>query len=396
MTWFRLIAEELRLALGDSGTRMVLVGSVIIYAFFYPYPYSPEVQTHVPVVVVDEDHSSLSRQLIRMVDTGDTVRVAQRAASFDEATSLCRNGDVQGILLIPKEFENKVLKGAKAEVAIWSDAASFFTYRQVATGLLTTVKTLSAGIEIKRFRAKGMSDGAALAAMEPLPLQTVQLFNAAGGYATYVVPLVFALILQQTLLMGVGMVAGAQKEAGDRRWFSASPGLSGAAVMVSAKLVAYLLLYSGHALVYFGVLYRLYDFVHRGAILEMTIFMGLFLTPVILFSLTLSAVFRHKETSLFLLLFTSMPVIFLSGISWPVEALPSWLRNISLLIPSTAGIDGFLRISTMGASLRDVRADVMILAVLCLAYFITATVVFYINGRPEGLGDHGENSGSFF
>lgn len=383
MNWFRLVAAELQLALGDSGTRLLLWGSVIIYAFFYPYPYSPEVQTHVPVVVVDQDHSSLSRQLIRMVDTGDRVRVANRASSFEEAKSLCRLGDVQGILLVPEGFQKKVLKGMKAEVAIWSDATSFFTYRQLATGLLTTIKTLSAGIEIKRFRATGMGNEEALSAINPLPLQVVQLFNASGGYATYVVPLVFALILQQTLLMGVGMVAGAQREAGGRQWFSAGPGFSGAVVMVTAKLVAYLLLYSGHALFYFGVLHRFYDFVQRGAALDMALFMGLFLTPVILFALTLSVLFRHKEASLFLLLFTSMPVIFLSGISWPIEALPVWVRTASLAIPSTAGIDGFLRISTMGAGLGDVQANVKILAGLCVVYFMTATLVFYHHGRSE-------------
>jgi len=380
MTWFRLIAQELRLALGDTSCRLVLVGSVFIYAFFYPYPYSPEVQNNVPVVVVDEDQTSLSRQLIRMVDAGDRSRVTRRATSFDDAKILCENGEVQAILLIPNDFEKMVLKGGKAQLSLWIDATCFFTYRQVTTGLVTTVRTLSAGIEIKRFRAHGMNEEAAMAAMDPLPLQMIQLFNPSGGYGTYVVPMVFVLILHQTLFLGVGMVAGGRREAGDRTWFASSPGLSGAVVMVSAKVAAYLLLYSIHAVVYFGVLHRFYGFVERGAAVDMMIFMGLFLTTVILLALALSSCFRHKENSLFLLLFTSLPVLFFSGISWPVEALPVWLRVPSLLIPGTAGIDGFLRISTMGASLNDVRGDVMVLAGLSLVYFITAVLVFYKNG----------------
>jgi len=381
MSWFRLIAEELTLVLGDSATRLLLLGSVVLYAFFYPYPYSPEVQTHVPVAVVDLDHSSLSRQLIRMAGAGDRVRVARRTATLAEAKALCKAGEVQGILLVPEGFQGKALKGTKAEVAVWSEALSFFTYRQVATGLLTVARTLSAGIEIKRLRAAGLGEEAAFAAMDPLPLQIVQVFNPAGGYGTYVVPLVFALILQQTLLMGVGMVAGARAEAGDSSWFSAGPGLFGAVSMVTAKLAAYLLLYSIHALAYFGVLHRFYDFVERGAVFEMALMMALFLTAVILFALTLSVLFPHRETSLFVLIGTSMPAIFLSGISWPVEALPSWLRAVSFLIPSTAGIDGFLRISTMGAGLGDVAGDVKVLVGLALVYFITATWVFYKKGR---------------
>lgn len=377
MNWFRLIAGELSLALGDSATRLLLLGSVVLYAFFYPYPYSPEVQDHVPVVVVDLDHTSLSRQLIRMAGAGDRVRVAARAPTLDRAKGLCRSGEVQGIFLVPEGFQGKVLKGAKAEVAVWSEALSFFTYRQVATGLLVASKTLSAGIEMKRLTAAGLSEEAAFSAMEPLPLQTVQLFNPAGGYGTYVVPLVFALILQQTLLMGVGMVAGARSEAGDSSWFSAGPGLLGAVRAVSSKLAAYLLLYSIHALVYFGVLHRFYRFVARGAVCEMAVVMALFLVSVILFALTLSVLFPHRETSLFVLIGTSMPAIFLSGISWPVEVFPLWLRILSYGIPSTAGIDGFLRVSTMGAGLGDVAKDVAILAGLAVVYFFSAVWVFF-------------------
>ncbi|VFQ45873.1 ABC transporter permease [Desulfoluna butyratoxydans] len=377
MNWFRLVAGELSLALGDSATRLLLLGSVVLYAFFYPYPYSPEVQDHVPVVVVDLDHTSLSRQLIRMAGAGDRVRVAARAATLDRAKALCRSGEVQGIFLVPEGFQGKVLKGTKAEVAVWSEALSFFTYRQVATGLLSASGTLSAGIEIKRLRAAGLAEEAAFAATEPLPLQTVQLFNPAGGYGTYVVPLVFVLILQQTLLMGVGMVAGARSEAGDSSWFSPGPGLLGAVAAVSSKLVAYLLLYSIHALAYFGVLHRFYRFVARGAVCEMAVVMALFLVSVILFALTLSVLFPHRETSLFVLIGTSMPAIFLSGISWPVEVFPPWLRIFSYVIPSTAGIDGFLRVSTMGAGLGDVAKDVAILMGLVVVYFFSAVWVFF-------------------
>ncbi|WP_300668728.1 ABC transporter permease [Desulfoluna sp.] len=383
MNWFRLIAQELRLALGDTSCRLVLFGSVFIYAFFYPYPYSPEVQNNVPVVVVDQDQTSLSRQLIRMVDAGDRSRVTRRALSFDEAKSLCEKGEVQAILLIPGDFEKRVLKGGKVELSVWIDATCFFTYRQVTTGLLTTVRTLAAGIEIKRFRAKGMSEGAAMAAMDPLPLQVTQLFNPSGGYGTYIVPMVFILILHQTLFLGVGMVAGGRREAGDRSWFVASPGLSGAVSMVSAKVAAYLLLYSIHALFYFGVLHRFYDFVERGAVFDMMIFMGVFLTAVILLALALSACFQHRENSLFMLLFTSLPMVFLSGISWPVESIPSLLRVLSLAIPGTAGIDGFMRIATMGSTLGDVLLDVQVLAGLCLVYFVLATLIFYKNGQSE-------------
>ena len=376
MNWFSMVAKELAIALGDKATRLLLVGSVVIYAFFYPYPYKLEVQTEIPVAVVDLDHSSLSRQLIRMVAAGSEVIITKRPSSFDKARDACAMGDVQGILLIPQGFQAKVLSSKEAEVSIFSDATCFFTYRQVATDLLKTVKTLSAGIEIKRYRASGADETRALAMANPMPLSVVQLFNQAGGYGTYVVPLVFALILQQTLVMGVGMVAGGRREMGDAAWFSAKPGFGAAALSVLAKLAAYLVLYSIHALLYFGVLHRLYGVLERGHVAEMILVMLLFLSAVILMALVVAAFFKTKESSLFVLLFTSMPVIFLSGISWPIEAIPAWVRLPSFLLPSTTGIDAFVRVSIMGASVWDLGFQVAVLTGLCVGYFLLALYLF--------------------
>jgi hypothetical protein len=71
-------------------------------------------------------------------------------------------------------------------------------------------------------------------------------------------------------------------------------------------------------------------------------------------------------------LFTSLPSVFLAGFAWPLEAAPSWLRAFSLLVPSTSGIAGFLRLTEMGAALRHVRFEWVVLWALAAAYFLLA------------------------
>jgi ABC-2 type transport system permease protein len=363
---FRAAREEARCAFRDPGALLILVGAVVLYSFFYPIPYRPQVLREVPVVIVDLDETPLSRQLVRMADAHPLLHVAERASSLDAAQALVVAGRVGGILAVPAGFERAVLLRQKARVGVFADASYFLVYRQVATGFLETVGTLSAGIEIQRLRARGATREAALARREPVPLVVRPLFNPTEGYASYVVPAVLVLILQQTLLIGIGLLGGTAAERG-----MAPPGGSPIA-RVLGRALFYLGLYCVYAVLIFTVVYRLYGFPERGHALDLAGFALPFLLACTFLALGLGALFRRRETALQLLLFTSLPAVFLAGFAWPVEALPGWIRALSLLLPSTAGIAGFLRLTEMGAALWHVRVEWLVLWALAAAYFTLA------------------------
>jgi ABC-2 type transport system permease protein len=222
----------------------------------------------------------------------------------------------------------------------------------VATGLLEAVGALSAGIERRP---------------DPVVLLVRPLFNPAEGYASYVVPAVLVLILQQTLLIGIGLLGGTAAE---------EPGAELRVGPTLARLLGrasfHLALYSLHALVYFTVVFRLYGFPERGRTLDLALFALPFLLACIFLAFALSRLFPRRETAMQVLLFTSLPSVFLAGFAWPPEALPAWLRAASLLVPSTSGIAGFLRLSGMGAELRHVAFEWAVLWSLAAGYFAVA------------------------
>ncbi len=382
-------AEALRV-FHDPGALLVLVGAIFLYSFFYPIPYLPQVLREVPVAVVDQDRTPLSRQLVRMADAHSLLRVAERPATLAEAETLVLAGRVGGVLVVPGGFERDVQAGMKARVGVFADASYFLVYRQVATGLLETVGTLSAGIDIRRLEARGRTEAAARALRDPVPLLVRPLFNPTEGYASYVVPAVLVLILQQTLLIGIGLLGGtaveavalssrgAPPESGDEG--SASPAdSSGPAQPASlgmtrllGRTLFYLVLYSVYAVLVFTVVYRVYGFPERSRGLDLALFALPFLLACIFLALALGALFTRRETAMQVLLFTSLPSVFLAGFAWPLEAVPSWLRAASLLVPSTSGIAGFLRLTEMGAGLRHVRFEWLVLWALSGAYFLAA------------------------
>jgi len=360
------LAGEAHAVRRDRGALLVLVGAVVLYALFYPLPYLPEVLKEVPVVVVDADHSTLSRQLVRMVDAHELVAVRFAVPALADAEALVRAGRAGGILAIPAGLERAVRRGERATVGVYTDAAYFLVYRQALTGFAEAVGTLSAGIEIRRLQAAGLSDAQARAVRDPVPLHLRPLFNPAEGYASYIVPSVLVLILQQTLLIGIGLLAGTARERGE----DTPPASPLAATLGRAAF--YFALYAAHALFYFGVVVPAFGFPRHGRAATLAAFAVPFLLAAIFLGLAASRLFRRRETAIQALLFSSLPAVFLAGFSWPPEAIPVWLRLVSTLLPSTAGIAGFLRVDQMGATLAEVRVEWMTLWGLALAYFLLA------------------------
>ncbi|MBK8598793.1 MAG: ABC transporter permease [Holophagales bacterium] len=368
-TVLKAFRDEVLGALRDPGALLVLIGGVVLYAFFYPTPYRREVLKEVPVAVVDLDRTPLSRQLARMADAHELVRVTARPASLAEAERLVLAGEAGGIFAIPSGFERDVKRGAPATVGVFADATYFLVYRQVLTGLAEVAATLSAGIEIKRLEAQGMPEAKARAFRDPLPLVSRPLFNPAEGYATYVVPGVLILILQQTLLIGIGLRGAADLDA-----LGNGPLLARAAASVAGRSLAFLLLYSVHALFYFGIVARLFGFPVRGGGLAAAALVVPFLLSTSFLGLSLSVLFRRREAAIQTLLFTSLPAVFLASYAWPPEALPGWLRVASQIIPSTSAIPALLRVNQMGASLAHVRPELTVLWGLAVVFFAAAVL----------------------
>ena len=142
--------------------------------------------------------------------------------------------------------------------------------------------------------------------------------------------------------------------------------------LVLGKAGAYLSIYLVHAVYFFNILFRFYHFPQKGDPLALVLFTLPYLLACIFLAQAFAGFFKDRETSMIVLLFSSIPALFLSGFSWPKSSIPDWLNHLALLLPSTSAIDGFLRINQMGASLKDVSSNLGILLGLVAVYFLLA------------------------
>ena len=352
---WRAWVDTLKTIAADKGVLLLIAIAPVIYGFFYPWPYAEQAVTRVPVAVVDYDHSNLSRQITRFAQASPRIDVRMVIGDEHQARQALWRGEIEGYAILPRDLKRDVLRGSPAVATVEANGSYALLNKAVLSGFAEAVGTVSAGVEIRKLQASGQSAPQAQAGRNPINTQMVALFNPTEGYGSYVVPAVALLIIQQTLLMGVGMLVGLWAETGQHRadaatWLGRILGFSS---------VGYL---SG--LLYFSWIFWVQDF-PRGANMGGALVLLAFYIPAIC---TLGALlgvwFGNRERALQVLLFTALPMAFVSGFSWPAEALPELLQALRWLFPSTAGIQASLRLNQMGAPLVDVAGYLLILAAL--------------------------------
>ena len=354
----------------------VLIIGPLIYALYYPQPYTNEALRDVPIAVVDLDDTTSSRELVRRIDASSDVAVAATLPDQVSAEREVHGRQLYGILVIPQYFERDLLHGRQSPVALYADASYFLIYQRISGAVVAVARTMGAEIETARLIAANIDPVLAAAAPDPMPLTAVALFNPQGGYATYILPAAFVLILQQTLLIGVGLLGTIGNEAAARDPAAAA---AGPFARVGGKLLAYLVIEAIVLPFYLIVLPYLYGIPRLGGLLTLFIFCLPFVLAVATLGMVISALFRKPLVVQLVSAALGLPFLFLAGFSWPSEAIPEPLRTLTVLLPSTSAINGIVEVSQLGAPLQAVREPFLTLWILAAVY---GGIALLLNIRP--------------
>ena len=352
----------------------VMVLAPAVYAVFYPQPYLNEALRDVPIAIVDQDKTPSSRELARRVDATADVGILTVLPDLPSAEREVYARHIHGILLIPEYFERDLLHGRASPIALYADASYFLMYQRIAGGVSAVARAYGAETETARLIGAGVDPAIALAVADPMPLTAEPLFNPQGGYATYVLPAAFVLILQQTLLIGVGLLGtlpGAHfmpgRVAGGR--------FAEALATVSGKLLAYLIVEAVILPFYVIALAYIYDLPRIGPALT-SLAIGLpFVLAVGALGLVLAALLRRPLAVQLATAAVGLPFFFLAGFAWPSEAIPEGIRVLATFLPSTAAINGIVGASQLGAPLSDLRVPFLTLWGLAALYAVAAGVL---------------------
>ena len=374
--------QEMRQVLLDEGVLIFCIIVPLVYPLLYSWIYNNEVVREVPVVIVDQSHSQLSRQFIRMVDASPDVRVLSYADDLDDAQSLVSRQVAKGIYLIPSDFALNLNRMEQGTVSVYCDMSLMLTYKAIYQTAVAVTQTM--GSEIQKKLSGNYTAREDLITTRPLDFEDVPIFNPAGGYGTFIIPAVLMLIIQQTLILGIGLAAGTARE---RSRYSdlmpIHPCYGGIYRVVWGKALCYLMIYAVMAAYLTLVVPRIFSFIALVHWQDLLALMVPYLLACVFFGMTVSCLVHYRENVMLLVVFISVPLLFLTGVSWPQSAIPGFWQGVSWLFPSTFGVRAFVRMNTLGGVLSDVAPEIRYLWIQAATYFGTACLVYGVELRTS-------------
>ena len=350
---------------------MMLVLAPIVYGVYYPQPYLNQILRKIPIAVVDNDLSELSRRIVETLDASGAVNVAVRADTLAEARAALDRSEAFAVVGIPPQTEHDVLKGTTVKLPIYGDATYFFLFGTMSSGIAVAINTLWTELVAGGARTDSSLYKAALASLSPADVLLQPIFNPVGGYASYIVPAAFVLILQQMLLIGAAMLT----------FDALRDGSGGAVSSVLGRGIAHLTIYLPALALYFIVLPRFYGFSTLGQPLQLLALGSVFVLATSFMGQAAGAWFKRPETPTLIFLGTSLAQFFLAGFSWPREAIPKPILAASYIFPADLAIDGIVRIGQLGATLAEVAHDWRGVWAEAIVYFAVAAISAFLVKR---------------
>ena len=209
MTYFDYIVSEFKTIVKDEGVMLFFVFLPFIYPLLYSWIYNNEVTREVPIVVVDDSHSALSREYIRKVNSSPDVCVALHGRSIVEGRDAIGHGDAYAVLYFPRDFELNYVRGEQTHVGLYCDMSYLLNYKVI----YQTVNKINIEMwgELQRRMQPKTTERDEAISIHPMEFDEVPIFNVTDGYGNFIIPAVLVLIIQQALLLGVGMLAGTRR-----------------------------------------------------------------------------------------------------------------------------------------------------------------------------------------
>ena len=356
---------------------LVLIGGIFVYGLLYNYMYAPNIVTNVPVAVVDNSHSQLSRNFIRWLDATPQTEIYDQAIDYHEAKEWMKTGKVQGIIYLPHDFEERVFRGDEAVFSLYATTDAFL-YFEALQG--------SSSLVMLAINDKYRPDGAvflppqgllAVAMAQPINVSGTALYNYTEGYGSYLIPAVMMIIIFQTLLMVIGMVTGEEYSTrGIRVYIPFGQGWGNATRIVAGKTFVYCSLYAVFALFLLGLLPYFFSIPNIGNGLYIVLLMIPYLIATSFLGLAASRYFTDSEAPLLMIAFFSVGLIFLSGVSYPMELMPWYWKAAHYILPAAPGTLAFVKLNSMGASMADIRPEYISLWGQAGIYFLLSIWVY--------------------
>lgn len=378
----RLFLREAKMVAHDHSLLLTLLIAPLLYAFFYGSIYSYKVEEKVLLAVADDDKSELSRTFLQQVANMQIAAVTG-AVDLRDAQEKMYAGQCQGYLYIPEGLQQKVLALQQGDIVLAVNAARFLPSSELAGAITTLALTAGAGVRLKYNEMQGLNSRMAMQETQPVRLDYRPMYNPRSSYGAFLLPGLLALILQQTLLIGLSESVALDKQ---HRRIPELVGSGGLSAALAGKGLFYLVLFLCYTFFFLTVNYSTLDIPFRGRPADAAVIFFIFFLALIPLGIWLGTLFSGQLMAAQIMVFSTYPVFLVAGYAWPYEALPLPLQVLSSLVPTTPFLRAYQSIAQTGGALSANLVPMLHLLALSALYTLLALLrLSRLNKRQQSI-----------
>lgn len=368
----RVFRNELRLIIHDAGVMLFFVALPLLYPITYTLIYNPEVVRKLPVAVVDDSRTAASRDLVRRASASPSLEIYAYCPDMGEAKSLMAEKKVFGVMQIPRDYSEKIGNGEVAHVSFYSDMSLLLRYRTFVAALTDLQIDVIQDLTGEKISTMGL-ESLAGDMKSPIASEANMLGDTEQGFASFVIPGIVILILQQSMLLGICLLGGTSRE---RRRLNAGIDPQEVAAPVTAtvwgRALAYTVFYFPMTIYILRFIPEIFNLPHYGNPANYLLFILPMLLATAFLGQALNYFMKQRESCFVFIVFSSVLFLFLSGLTWPRYAMSDFWTWLGNCVPAVWGVEGFIRINSNSANLPEVGTAFTAMWLLALIYMLLA------------------------
>ncbi|MFA7288245.1 MAG: ABC transporter permease [Melioribacteraceae bacterium] len=332
--------------------------------------YKNEIMRELPAAVIDYDHTQLSRTAVQMFESSGSIAIKEHLVSLDEIKKEFRRGKIQCAIIIPNNFEKDVKSGKQTSITVYKNSSNVIVGSLLLKEASTIIKTISAGVQLKKIQSSGHTKDEAMNIMMPIKLDTHSLYNPNYSYVNYFVPGLVTFILQMMIMIASVLIISSEFA---HETFGEVVELSGGSEMsiLFGKAIPHILINSASAFLIVGIIFPLFGVIVNGSYLLILSLFILFIIVCVMFGIMISSLFKDQFMATEVAVFINTPGFIFSGFTFPLWGMPVIHNIFGNMMPYTHFLSAYIKLSQMNTRLFAVKYDLIILT----SFLIVSVVV---------------------
>lgn len=368
--FINVIKREIEIITKDRNIFTILIVVPVFYVFMYGTLYWNKTEIKLPVIVVDMDRSEFSQTFIKRINAHQLIDVISVTGDLSYAQKEMNKMNVHGIVYIPYNSNNLLDTKKSVIIEAFLNTTRFLVSNDINKAINETALSFASDSREIFLKSAGYNSRESETLIEPIKSDVRAMFNRNETYGDFLIPGIIALVLHQTLL--IGLAENFARERHKIKIIKEYKQFSGnnAFTALAGKSCFYFILYLSYALFFFSTAFFVFKINLAGNVLTLIIITSLMILSTIFLSIFISSFFKRKFVALIIIAFSTYPLFLISGYVFPSYAMPLPLQYFSKIFSITPYLSSYIRVTQLGAGIENIYIEIMHLLLITVSLFI--------------------------